>query len=34
MEHVEDTNEEGKLKVLAQHLVASFPQASIMFREI
>ena len=34
MEHVEDTNVAGKIKVLAQHLVASFPQASILFREI
>lgn len=34
MEHVEDTNVAGKLKLLAQHLVASFPQASILFREM
>lgn len=34
MERAEDSNIAAKLKILIRHLVASFPETSILFREI
>ncbi len=34
VERAEDTHVATKLKVLVRHLVASFPETSILFREI